>query len=148
MGRRPFKIQKVIFSSILRMVVGYLFLTCLFLTVIQENDVLNIFFDVLALEFVEKLDDILHSLLKRVSSSKLCCPYVFLLVLSYVLISYVHLLGILRQNIETCIIRETQISTAGRLCKYQLFKMDEAICKVGLLHEWYHHACWADNLNS
>lgn len=58
------------------MVVGYLFLTCLFLTVIQENDVLNIFFDVLALEFVEKLDDILHSLLKRVSSSKLCCFYV------------------------------------------------------------------------
>ena len=81
MGRRPFKIQKVIFSSILRMVVGYLFLTCLFLTVIQENDVLNIFFDVLALEFVEKLDDILHSLLKRVSflscvlhmSCDLCC---------------------------------------------------------------------------
>lgn len=67
MGRRPFKMRKVIFSSILRMVVGYLFLTCLFLTVIQENDVLNIFFDVLALEFVEKLDDILHSLLKRVS---------------------------------------------------------------------------------
>ena len=76
MGRRPFKIQKVIFSSILRMVVGYLFLTCLFLTVIQENDVLNIFFDVLALEFVEKLDDILHSLLKRVSSFKLNCVYV------------------------------------------------------------------------
>jgi len=35
------------------------------MTVIQEQDVLNIFFDVLALEFVEKLDDILHSLLKR-----------------------------------------------------------------------------------
>ena len=75
MGRRPFKMRKVIFSSILRMVVGYLFLTCLFMTVIQENDVLNIFFNVLALEFVEKLDDILHSLLKRVSSYKLCSSY-------------------------------------------------------------------------
>ena len=65
MENRPFKRRKVFFSCILRMIVGYLFLACLFLTVVQEDDVLNIFFDVLALEFVEKLDDILFMLLKR-----------------------------------------------------------------------------------
>lgn len=45
LGRYPYDWKKVIFSSILRMVVGYLFLTCLFFTVIQESQVLNIFFD-------------------------------------------------------------------------------------------------------
>ena len=65
LGRYPFEWKKVLFSSLLRMLVGYMFLACLFMTVLQEDDVLNIFFDVLALEFVEKLDDILYALLKR-----------------------------------------------------------------------------------
>lgn len=43
-GREPFKLWKVVLSSFLRMSVGYLFLACLFFTVIQESDVLDIFF--------------------------------------------------------------------------------------------------------
>ena len=42
-----FKLGNVLFSSILRLTIGYFFLLTLFLTVIQESDVLAIFFDVL-----------------------------------------------------------------------------------------------------
>jgi hypothetical protein len=49
MRQNPQKYQMrcILFSSILRLAVGYLFLSTLFLTVIQESDVLGIFFDVL-----------------------------------------------------------------------------------------------------
>ncbi|KAL7478407.1 hypothetical protein ACHAW6_004170 [Cyclotella cf. meneghiniana] len=60
-----FKLGSVLFSSILRLTVGYFFLLTLFLTVIQESDVLAIFFDVLALEFVESIDDVVFALCKR-----------------------------------------------------------------------------------
>ncbi|KAL7517346.1 hypothetical protein ACHAWX_002277 [Stephanocyclus meneghinianus] len=39
------------------MVMGYLFLFNLFITLVQAESVITIFFDVLALEFVQKLDD-------------------------------------------------------------------------------------------
>jgi hypothetical protein len=42
-----YDMRKIVLSSILRLTIGYLFLLCLFLTVIQESDVLDIFFDVL-----------------------------------------------------------------------------------------------------
>ena len=45
-----FNMRNILFSSFLRLSVGYLFLYTLFLTVIQELDVLNIFFDVLGEE--------------------------------------------------------------------------------------------------
>eukprot|EP00804_Cyclotella_cryptica_P006522 CCRYP_012789-RB/>CCRYP_012789-RB protein AED:0.24 eAED:0.24 QI:253/1/1/1/0.71/0.8/15/71/708 len=60
-----FKLGNILFSSILRLSVGYFFLLTLFLTVIQESDVLAIFFDVLALEFVESIDDVVFALCKR-----------------------------------------------------------------------------------
>jgi len=62
---RFFSMRRVVLPSLLRMVVGYTFLCCLFLTVVQENTVLDIFFDVLALEFVESIDDIIFGLSKR-----------------------------------------------------------------------------------
>mmetsp|Transcript_16833 Transcript_16833/g.27649 ORF Transcript_16833/g.27649 Transcript_16833/m.27649 type:complete len:517 (+) Transcript_16833:850-2400(+) len=42
-----------------------MFLTCLFFVVIQESNVLDIFFDVLALEFVESIDDVVFQLCRR-----------------------------------------------------------------------------------
>ena len=49
------KVQmKVIISSIVRLIVGYLFLSSLFINIVQNSDVIEIFYDVLALEFVEK----------------------------------------------------------------------------------------------
>lgn len=56
---------RIVFSSLLRLSVGYLFLICLFLVVIQESTVLGIFFDVLALEFVENIDDVAFALFQR-----------------------------------------------------------------------------------
>lgn len=46
-GNVVFKMRHIIFSSILRLIVGYLFLITLFLTVIRESNVLGVFFDVL-----------------------------------------------------------------------------------------------------
>ncbi|KAL9187447.1 hypothetical protein ACHAXT_001550 [Thalassiosira profunda] len=84
--REPFQMWKVVLSSVLRLSIGYLFLSCLFFTVCQENDVLDIFFDVLAckrnlscffpcflsakhfllsVEFVENIDDVLYALSRR-----------------------------------------------------------------------------------
>mmetsp|Transcript_22209 Transcript_22209/g.45394 ORF Transcript_22209/g.45394 Transcript_22209/m.45394 type:complete len:708 (+) Transcript_22209:228-2351(+) len=62
---RKYSFNRIVLSSILRLCVGYLFLLSLFLTVIQESDVLDIFFDVLALEFVETIDDVIFGLSKR-----------------------------------------------------------------------------------
>ena len=64
-GGHNYSTTKIIISSIMRMAVGYMFLACLFLTVIQESDVLEIFFDVLALQFVENIDDVVFALCKR-----------------------------------------------------------------------------------
>lgn len=52
-------------ASLLRIVIGYMFLICLFLVVVQEATVLDIFFDVLALQFVENIDDVIYELCKR-----------------------------------------------------------------------------------
>ena len=56
-------------SSILRLVVGYLFLSSLFLNIAQNSDVIAIFYDVLALEFVENIDDTTFALGKYSSFS-------------------------------------------------------------------------------
>ena len=57
--------MRIFVSCMLRLAVGYLFLACLFLAVIQSEEVLDIFFDVLALEFVENIDDVIYALAKR-----------------------------------------------------------------------------------
>jgi hypothetical protein len=49
--------NRFILSCLLRLVMGYLFLLNLFVTVVQADDVITIFFDILALEFVQHLDD-------------------------------------------------------------------------------------------
>lgn len=48
---------RVVVMSLFRLIVGYLFLSSLFVNIAQNNDVIEIFYDVLALEFVENIDD-------------------------------------------------------------------------------------------
>ncbi|KAL7518889.1 hypothetical protein ACHAWX_003691 [Stephanocyclus meneghinianus] len=54
--------KRLIAVSVLRLVVGYLFLSSLFINVVQNSDVIAIFYDVLALEFVENIDDTAYAL--------------------------------------------------------------------------------------
>lgn len=62
---RRFSMRRIVMASLLRIVIGYMFLICLFLVVVQEATVLDIFFDVLALQFVENIDDVIYELCKR-----------------------------------------------------------------------------------
>lgn len=64
-GDRVISRSRIIFSSILRFSIGYMFLTTLFFVVVQTDNVLQIFFDMVALEFVESIDDIIFELCKR-----------------------------------------------------------------------------------
>ena len=64
-GDKVFPRRKVFFSSILRISIGAMFLTCLFFVVVQEDNVIDIFFDILALEFVESIDDVIYGLCRR-----------------------------------------------------------------------------------
>ena len=57
--------KRVIISSIFRLIVGYLFLSSLFLNIVQNSDVIEVFYDILALEFVENIDDTTFALAKR-----------------------------------------------------------------------------------
>ena len=56
-GGDRFKMRRIVLPALLRLMVGYTFICCLFLVVVQESTVLDIFFDVLALQFVENIDD-------------------------------------------------------------------------------------------
>jgi hypothetical protein len=64
-GDKVFPRRKVFFSSILRISIGAMFLTCLFFVVVQADNVLDIFFDMIALEFVESIDDVIYELCRR-----------------------------------------------------------------------------------
>ena len=57
--------MRVLISSFFRLAVGYLFLSALFMQIAQNRDVIEIFYDVLALEFVENIDDTSYALAKR-----------------------------------------------------------------------------------
>ncbi len=57
--------MRVLISSFFRLAVGYLFLSALFMQISQNRDVIEIFYDVLALEFVENIDDTTFALCKR-----------------------------------------------------------------------------------
>eukprot|EP00804_Cyclotella_cryptica_P027652 CCRYP_010272-RA/>CCRYP_010272-RA protein AED:0.09 eAED:0.09 QI:844/1/1/1/0.75/0.77/9/300/469 len=50
--------KKFVASSIVRIIIGYTFLVNAFLVIVQGDRVLDIFYDMLALNFVEQLDDI------------------------------------------------------------------------------------------
>ncbi|KAL7458616.1 hypothetical protein ACHAWC_010206 [Mediolabrus comicus] len=56
---------RFLLACVLRLVMGYLFLLNLFLTIVQADNVIGIFFDILALEFVQKLDDVSYGLSKK-----------------------------------------------------------------------------------
>jgi len=57
--------KRIVLPALLRLLIGYTFLFALFLVVVQESTVLDIFFDVLALEFVESIDDVIFAISKR-----------------------------------------------------------------------------------
>ena len=58
------KYAKFVLASLLRILNGYFFLINVFVVLIQANEVIAIFYDVLALQFVQQLDDISFSLAK------------------------------------------------------------------------------------
>ena len=46
--------RKMVISSIFRLIVGYIFLMNLYITIAQSRNVISIFYNILALGFVEK----------------------------------------------------------------------------------------------
>lgn len=56
---------RFVLSCLLRLIMGYLFLLNLFVTIVQADAVINIFFDILALEFVQRLDDVAFALARK-----------------------------------------------------------------------------------
>jgi len=56
--------SKFVLSSVMRITMGYLFLVNVLLVIMQAEEVLVIFYDVLALQFLQKLDDIGFSVSK------------------------------------------------------------------------------------
>lgn len=58
------KYGKFIFCAVLRFIMGYLFYLNMFTVVVQATAVIDIFFDVLALQFLQQLDDIAFNLAK------------------------------------------------------------------------------------
>jgi hypothetical protein len=57
-GSRKFSMKRIVFSSLIRLTVGFLFLSVAFLNMIQQEAVLSIFYGLLGLLFVEKIDDV------------------------------------------------------------------------------------------
>ena len=58
------KYGKFVFAAIVRLGMGYFFLINMFLVVVQAKTVLDIFYDVIALQFLQQLDDICFALAK------------------------------------------------------------------------------------
>ncbi len=57
--------KRIIFSSCMRLLLGYTFLCSVFVVIVQVTDVLSMFMNILALQFVESIDDIVYELAKR-----------------------------------------------------------------------------------
>ena len=74
------KFGKFVFCAVLRIVMGYLFYINMFVVVVQAEEVVDIFFDVLALQFLQQVDDICFRLAKmdvfgkrmKVASTRKC----------------------------------------------------------------------------
>lgn len=58
------KYGKFVFAAVVRLLMGYGFLVNMFLVVVQAKYVLDIFYDVIALQFIQQLDDICFTLAK------------------------------------------------------------------------------------
>lgn len=57
--------KRIVFSSCMRFLLGYIFLCSVFVVIVQVTDVLSMFMNILALSFVESIDDIIYELAKR-----------------------------------------------------------------------------------
>ena len=57
--------KRIVFSSFMSLMIGYTFLCSVFVVVVQVTDVLSMFMNILALQFVESIDDIIYDLAKR-----------------------------------------------------------------------------------
>ena len=57
--------KRIVFSSCMRFMLGYTFLCSVFIVIVQVTDVLSMFMNILALQFIECLDDIVFELAKR-----------------------------------------------------------------------------------
>ena len=64
-GNNMISMKKIVLSSFMRLLLGYVFLMTVFVSVVQSTDVLQMFMNLLALQFVEGIDDILFELAKR-----------------------------------------------------------------------------------
>lgn len=64
-GDHVLSMRKILLSSLLRLCMGYMFLLTLFVAVAQSDHVLDLFFNVLALEFVENIDTVIFALSRR-----------------------------------------------------------------------------------
>jgi len=64
-GNNMISMKKIVLSSCMRLLLGYVFLVTVFVSVVQSTDVLQMFMNLLALQFVEDIDDILFELSKR-----------------------------------------------------------------------------------
>jgi hypothetical protein len=60
-----FSMKRILLPALLRLCVGYMFLVNLFVAVAQSSSVINMFYDILALEFVENIDDVIFGLSNR-----------------------------------------------------------------------------------
>ncbi|KAL7526685.1 hypothetical protein ACHAWF_001874 [Thalassiosira exigua] len=58
------KYGRFVFYSLLRIINGYLFLLNMFVVVVQSEGVIDIFFDAMALQFLQQIDDIAFRLAK------------------------------------------------------------------------------------
>ena len=56
--------SRFVWSNVLRISMGYLFLVNVLVILVRAEDVLEIFYDVLALQFIQQLDDIAFSVSK------------------------------------------------------------------------------------
>lgn len=63
---------RILLPSMIRLVIGYLFIICLFLSMVQSRDVLSVFWNVYGLTFTESIGKTFHLLPcnpKRISRS-------------------------------------------------------------------------------
>lgn len=64
-GNNMIRMKRIVLSSCMRLLLGYVFLMTVFVSVVQSTDVLQMFMNLLALQFVEDIDDVMFALAKR-----------------------------------------------------------------------------------
>lgn len=64
-GNNTISMKRIVLSSCMRLLLGYVFLMTVFVSVAQSTDVLQMFMNLLALQFMEDIDDVIFQLAKR-----------------------------------------------------------------------------------